>query len=106
MRGVALRQRFCESAGDLPILRCCWSLWRSALFWPLVLNVTLLASHAGGGGERVLWRAVEETLALFAANQRPVQCVIYTGDAASDADIVQLAQVRCSLWARGAGSRR
>ena len=51
-------------------------------------------SNGGGGGERVLWRAVQETLAEFAANRRSIRCVVYTGDCDVDAtQILKLCQV-------------
>jgi alpha-1,2-mannosyltransferase len=49
--------------------------------------------NAGGGGERVLWRAVQETLAMSGT----VRVVVMTGDAASDADILALAKQRFGL---------
>lgn len=49
--------------------------------------------NAGGGGERVLWRAVQEIFANFSH----CDVVVYTGDEASAAEILALAQSRFGL---------
>lgn len=43
-----------------------------------------MRSNAGGGGERVLWTAVEALQVMYP----DVRCAIFTGDSASDADII------------------
>lgn len=49
--------------------------------------------NAGGGGERVLWRAVQQVIATSAA----IDVVVYTGDDAAPSDILALAASRFGL---------
>lgn len=49
--------------------------------------------NAGGGGERVLWRAVQQIAAL----SKHADVVVYTGDEASAAEILSLAESRFGL---------
>lgn len=69
------------------------SMWRRLRF----ADIYVSCSHGGGGGERVLWRAVEVVFEVHRQKKIPMTCVIYTGDGVSRDEILQLALVSASL---------
>lgn len=70
---------------------------------PLVIGVFHPFADAGGGGERVLWRALAELIAMkrtaVAASDAMARArlLLYTGDAAAPAELLARAQARFGI---------